>query len=74
MSRVWLGPSYVQVTGADDDVAHLVLLRLYERSLAAGHGRFAAACERSVLAASMSAAPGRTCALCRAAERDRPAP
>lgn len=60
---------FVQVMGAEDGLAHLVTFRLYEEALTAGAGRYPAACGKSVLAAAMSAAPGRRCPLCRAAVR-----
>ena len=60
---------FVQVMGAEDDLAHLVAFPLYEEALTTGAGRYPAACGRSVLAAAMSEAPGRTCPLCRAVSR-----
>lgn len=64
--RVALAAAFVQVMGAEDDTAHLVAFRLYEEGLMSGEGRYAAVCGRTVLAASMAAAPGRRCPLCRA--------
>ncbi|WP_214403758.1 hypothetical protein [Pseudonocardia lacus] len=65
MARVRSGASFVRVT-SPDGTSHLVAFRLYEAGLMSGDGRYAAACGRTVLAASMAAAPGRPCPLCRA--------
>lgn len=66
MDRVRLATAFVQVTSGEDDTTHLVPFRLYEEGLMSGAGRYIAVCGRTVLAASMAAAPGRRCPLCRA--------
>jgi hypothetical protein len=63
---VRLGAAFIQVMSAEDGMAHLVAFRLYEAGLMSGEGRFGAVCGKTVLAASMAAAPGRRCPLCRA--------
>ncbi len=58
---------FVHLTSAADSTSHLVDLRLYEAGLVEGAGRFTAVCGRIVPAASLAAAPGPVCPLCRAA-------
>jgi hypothetical protein len=45
----------------------MITFRLYEEGLTAAAGRYGAICGKSVLAGSLSEAPGRYCPLCRAA-------
>lgn len=60
------GAAFVEVTSAHDSRAHLVATRRFEAGLLSGAGRYPATCGGTVLAASMAAAPGRRCPLCRA--------
>jgi hypothetical protein len=65
VTRPRAATAFVQVT-SPDGTAHLVAYRLYESGLVGGEGRYAAVCGRTVLAASLACAPGRSCPLCTA--------
>ena len=65
MNRVWCGTGFVELTGADDGLSHRVTESAYRQALAAGAGRYRTVCGRTVPAASMITAPGRSCRTCR---------
>jgi hypothetical protein len=64
---VSVGAVFVPVRSAEDGFTHMITFRLYEEGLTAAAGRYGAICGKSVLAGSLSEAPGRYCPLCRAA-------
>jgi hypothetical protein len=61
--------SYIELTAAEDGRSHRVTQAVYDEGINNGHGRYAAACGRVVLAASLNTAPGPDCLLCTAAVR-----
>ena len=56
--------SYIELTAAEDGRSHRVTQAVYDEGITAGRGRYATACGRVVLAASLNTAPGADCLLC----------
>ena len=69
MNRIWIGPTFVEVTAADDGLSHRVSQAIYDQAVQAGGGRYRAACGRTVLTAALTTPPGPVCGLCRVAVR-----